>query len=148
MTGALLVAGTTSDAGKSLVTTGLCRWFARQGLRVAPYKAQNMSNNSMVTADGGEIGRAQWLQAVAARAEPEVAMNPVLLKPGSDRRSHAVLMGQPWGEPAGGRVRDRTPCTGHRRLGGVRRACGRGSTSWCARARAVPPRSTCGPATT
>ena len=93
----LLVAGTTSDAGKSIVTTGLCRAFARRGVQVAPYKAQNMSNNSMVTADGAEIGRAQWVQALAARAEPEAAMNPVLLKPGSDRRSHVVVMGQPAG---------------------------------------------------
>jgi adenosylcobyric acid synthase len=94
---ALLVAGTTSDAGKSVVTTGLCRALKRRGLRVAPYKAQNMSNNSMVTADGSEIGRAQWVQAVAAGAEPEPAMNPVLLKPGSDSRSHVVLMGRPHG---------------------------------------------------
>ncbi|MBB6569003.1 cobyric acid synthase [Kribbella sandramycini] len=94
----LLIAGTTSDAGKTTVVTGLCRWLARQGVRVAPYKAQNMSNNSMVCADGTEIGRAQWTQAIAAGAEPEAAMNPVLLKPGSDRRSHVVLMGQPWGE--------------------------------------------------
>ncbi|WP_432950445.1 cobyric acid synthase [Kribbella sp. CA-253562] len=94
----LLIAGTTSDAGKTTVVTGLCRWLARQGVRVAPYKAQNMSNNSMVCADGAEIGRAQWIQAVAAGAEPEAAMNPVLLKPGSDRRSHVVLMGEPWGE--------------------------------------------------
>ena len=65
---------------------------------MAPYKAQNMSNNSMVCADGAEIGRAQWIQAVAAGAEPEAAMNPVLLKPGSDHRSHVVLMGEPWGE--------------------------------------------------
>jgi adenosylcobyric acid synthase len=78
--------------------TGLCRWLARQGVRVAPFKAQNMSNNSMVCADGAEIGRAQWIQAIAAGAEPEAAMNPVLLKPGSDRRSHVVLMGEPWGE--------------------------------------------------
>jgi adenosylcobyric acid synthase len=92
--GAILVAGTTSDAGKSLVTTGICRWLARRGVRVAPFKSQNMSNNSMVCADGGEIGRAQWLQAIAAGAEPEVAFNPVLLKPGSDRRSHVVLMGR------------------------------------------------------
>ena len=98
MTGALLVAGTTSDAGKSIVTTGLCRAFARRGLKVAPFKAQNMSNNSMVCADGAEIGRAQWIQALAATAEPEAAMNPVLLKPGSDRRSHVVVMGQPAGE--------------------------------------------------
>jgi adenosylcobyric acid synthase len=96
--GSLLVAGTTSDAGKTTVVTGLCRWLARQGVRVAPFKAQNMSNNSMVCADGAEIGRAQWIQAIAAGAEPEAAMNPVLLKPGSDRRSHVVLMGEPWGE--------------------------------------------------
>ncbi|CAN5531981.1 cobyric acid synthase [soil metagenome] len=100
----LLVAGTTSDAGKSVVTTGLCRALARRGIKVAPYKAQNMSNNSMVCAApdgaGAEIGRAQWVQALAARAVPEAAMNPVLLKPGSDRRSHVVLMGQPWGEVA------------------------------------------------
>jgi len=106
--GALLVAGTTSDAGKTVVTTGLCRALRRRGLAVAPYKAQNMSNNSMVTADGAEIGRAQWVQAVAAGAEPEAAMNPVLLKPGSDRRSHVVVMGRPQGsleagEFAGGR---------------------------------------------
>ena len=98
MTGALLVAGTTSDAGKSIVTTGLCRAFARRSLKVAPFKSQNMSNNSMVCADGSEIGRAQWIQALAATAEPEAAMNPVLLKPGSDRRSHVVVMGQPAGE--------------------------------------------------
>jgi adenosylcobyric acid synthase len=94
----LLVAGTTSDAGKSVVTTGLCRAFARRGVRVAPYKAQNMSNNSMVVAGAegrpAEIGRAQWVQALAAGVTPEPAMNPVLLKPGSDRRSHVVLMGQ------------------------------------------------------
>ena len=101
MTG-LLVAGTTSDAGKSAVTTGLCRALVRRGVKVAPYKAQNMSNNSMVClgpdGDGVEIGRAQWIQALAARAVPEAAMNPVLLKPGSDRRSHVVLMGRPWGQ--------------------------------------------------
>jgi adenosylcobyric acid synthase len=98
MRGAVLVAGTTSNAGKSLVTAALCRWLSRQGVRVAPFKAQNMSNNSMVCADGAEIGRAQWLQAIAARAEPEAAMNPVLLKPSSDRRSHVVLLGRPHGE--------------------------------------------------
>ena len=94
----LLVAGTTSDAGKSLVTAGLCRWLARQGVSVAPFKAQNMSNNSMVCPDGSEIGRAQWVQAVACGVIPEAAMNPVLLKPGSDLRSHVVLMGRSWGE--------------------------------------------------
>ncbi|TNC24551.1 cobyric acid synthase [Amycolatopsis alkalitolerans] len=93
----LLIAGTTSDAGKSLVTAGVCRWLARRGLRVAPFKAQNMSNNSMVCADGSEIGRAQWLQARAAGVEPEAAMNPVLLKPGSDHRSHVIALGKPFG---------------------------------------------------
>ncbi|WP_034237969.1 cobyric acid synthase [Saccharomonospora iraqiensis] len=98
MRGGVLIAGTTSDAGKSMVTAGLCRLLARRGVRVAPFKAQNMSNNSMVCPDGTEIGRAQWVQAVAAGATPESAMNPVLLKPGSDRRSHVVLRGRPWGE--------------------------------------------------
>src|SRR5690349_8846769 len=93
----LLIAGTTSDAGKSIVTTGLCRALRHRGIDVAPYKAQNMSNNSMVCADGAEIGRAQWIQARAARVEPEAAMNPVLLKPGGDTRSHVVVMGQPAG---------------------------------------------------
>ena len=98
----LLVAGTTSDAGKSLVTAGLCRWLARQGVSVAPFKAQNMSNNSMVCTGGCEIGRAQWLQALACRVDPEPAMNPVLLKPGSDLRSHVVLMGRSFGELGSG----------------------------------------------
>ncbi|MDT4937203.1 MAG: adenosylcobyric acid synthase, partial [Pseudonocardiales bacterium] len=95
MKGALLVAGTTSDAGKSVVTAGLCRWLMRQGVKVAPFKAQNMSLNSMVTADGAEIGRAQAMQAAAAGVEPEAAMNPVLLKPGTEMRSQVVLLGKP-----------------------------------------------------
>ncbi|RBM17553.1 cobyric acid synthase [Streptomyces sp. PT12] len=111
----LLIAGATSDAGKSVVTTGLCRAFARRGVRVAPYKAQNMSNNSMVCLgpDGrpAEIGRAQWVQALAARVRPEPAMNPVLLKPGGDRRSHVVLLGHPAGE-----VSARDFATGRRHL--------------------------------
>jgi adenosylcobyric acid synthase len=98
MKGALLVAGTTSDAGKSVITAGICRWLARKGVRVAPFKAQNMSLNSMVTADGAEIGRAQVMQAAAARVEPSAHMNPVLLKPGSDRRSQVVVLGHPVAE--------------------------------------------------
>jgi adenosylcobyric acid synthase len=98
---ALLIAGTTSDAGKSLVTAALCRALARRGVSVAPFKAQNMSNNSMVvgTSAGstGEIGRAQWVQALAAGVAPEVGMNPVLLKPGGDQHSHVVVNGQPAG---------------------------------------------------
>lgn len=93
----LLVAGTTSDAGKSVVTTGLCRALARRGLRVAPFKAQNMSNNSMVCRDGAEIGRAQYLQALAARVEPSALHNPVLLKPATDRTAFVVVDGRPWG---------------------------------------------------
>jgi adenosylcobyric acid synthase len=97
-TGSLLVAGTTSDAGKSVLTAGICRWLARQGVRVAPFKAQNMSNNSMVAPDGAEIGRAQAMQAAAAGIPAEAAMNPVLLKPGSDMRSQIVLLGRAVGE--------------------------------------------------
>ncbi|MCU1655818.1 MAG: cobQ [Pseudonocardiales bacterium] len=93
--GGLLIAGTTSDAGKSVLTAGLCRWLARQGVRVAPFKAQNMSLNSFVTPDGAEIGRAQAMQAAAAGIEPDARMNPVLLKPGSDTHSQVVLLGRP-----------------------------------------------------
>ncbi|MFC4497260.1 cobyric acid synthase [Streptomyces ovatisporus] len=96
--GGLLVAGTTSDAGKSVVTAGICRWLARKGLKVAPFKAQNMSLNSYVTREGAEIGRAQAMQAAAARTEPTALMNPVLLKPGSDRSSQVVLLGRAVGE--------------------------------------------------
>ena len=93
-----MVLGTTSGAGKSWLATALCRWVARQGLRVAPFKAQNMSNNARVVAGpggrAGEIGSAQYFQALAARAEPEVRMNPLLLKPEADTHSQVVLMGQ------------------------------------------------------
>ncbi|RPK53172.1 cobyric acid synthase [Streptomyces sp. NBC_01260] len=98
MSGGLLVAGTTSDAGKSVVTAGICRWLVRRGVKVAPFKAQNMSLNSFVTRGGAEIGRAQAMQAQAARVEPTALMNPVLLKPGSDRSSQVVLMGRAVGE--------------------------------------------------
>ena len=98
MRGTLLVAGTGSDAGKSVLVAGLCRWLARQGVKVAPFKAQNMSLNSYVTLDGAEIGRAQAMQAAAAGIEPAADMNPVLLKPGSDRRSQVVVLGHPEAE--------------------------------------------------
>ncbi|MFD5796977.1 cobyric acid synthase [Streptomyces diastatochromogenes] len=98
MNGGLLVAGTTSDAGKSVVTAGICRWLVRQGVKVAPFKAQNMSLNSFVTREGAEIGRAQAMQAQACRVEPTALMNPVLLKPGGEQSSQVVLLGKPVGE--------------------------------------------------
>ena len=88
----VMVLGCTSDAGKSWLATALCRWYARQGVRVAPFKAQNMSNNARVVA-GGEIGVAQWLQARAAGVEPDVRMNPVLLKPEAETQSQVVVRG-------------------------------------------------------
>ena len=98
MKGALLVAGTHSDAGKSVVAAGICRWLARQGVRVAPFKAQNMALNSVVTRDGAEIGRAQAVQAAAAGLEPEAAMNPILIKPSGQRHSQVIVMGKPYGD--------------------------------------------------
>lgn len=90
---AVMVLGTTSGAGKSWLATALCRYYARQGLKVAPFKAQNMSNNARVVA-GGEIGSAQYFQSLAANAAPEVRMNPLLLKPERDTHSQVILLGQ------------------------------------------------------
>ena len=91
-----MVQGTASSVGKSLIAAALCRIFARSGLLVMPFKAQNMSNNAAALPDGSEIGRAQYLQALAARVEPRVEMNPVLLKPESDSKSQVILMGKPY----------------------------------------------------
>jgi adenosylcobyric acid synthase len=93
--GALLVAGTHSDAGKSVVVAGICRWLAREGIKVAPFKAQNMALNSFVTKEGAEIGRAQAAQAQAAMVEPEAVMNPVLLKPSAED-TQVILRGRAW----------------------------------------------------
>src|ERR1051326_1510750 len=89
----VMLLGCTSDAGKSFLATALCRHLANRGVRVAPFKAQNMSNNAAVTPDGAEIGRAQHLQALAARVVPQARMNPVLLKPSADTASQAIIMG-------------------------------------------------------
>jgi adenosylcobyric acid synthase len=89
-----MLMGCTSDAGKSFLTAALCRIFADRGIRVAPFKAQNMSNNAAVTPDGGEIGRAQYLQALAARTVPQVRFNPILLKPSADTFSQVIVMGR------------------------------------------------------
>ena len=89
-----MIQGCTSDAGKSYITAGFCRLYANRGIKVAPFKAQNMSNNAGVTIDGGEIGRAQLLQAQAARVTPTVLMNPVLLKPEADSMSQVILLGK------------------------------------------------------
>jgi adenosylcobyric acid synthase len=92
----LMIQGSSSSAGKSLMVTALCRIYARRGIKIAPFKAQNMSNNAAVCSDGSEIGRAQALQAAASGIAPTSDMNPVLIKPEADSRSQIILMGRPW----------------------------------------------------
>ena len=103
--GALLVVGTSSGVGKSVLVAGLCRWLAREGVRVAPFKAQNMSLNSYVTRAGEEIGRAQAAQARACYIEPEAVMGPVLLKPGSGGTAQLIVLGRAVGEHEAGQYR-------------------------------------------
>lgn len=103
---ALMLQGTGSDVGKSVLVAGLCRAFANRGLTVRPFKPQNMSNNAAVTIDGGEIGRAQALQAIACRVEPHSDMNPVLLKPQADRTSQLIVHGRVRGTLGSGNFRE------------------------------------------
>jgi adenosylcobyric acid synthase len=91
-----MILGTASSVGKSTLVAALCRIAARRGVRVAPFKAQNMSNNAAVTADGGEIGRSTAVQAAAAGIEPTVVMNPILIKPEGERRSQIIVEGRVW----------------------------------------------------
>ena len=101
MTRAIMLQGTGSDVGKTVLVAGLCRLARNRGIRVRPFKPQNMSNNAAVADDGGEIGRAQWLQAFACGVAPSVHMNPVLLKPQSENGSQIVVQGKVWGEAKG-----------------------------------------------
>ena len=89
----LMIQGTTSDAGKSMLVTAICRWLARQGIRVVPFKPQNMALNSVVTDEGGEMGRAQAVQALACGLKPHTDMNPVLLKPNTDVGAQVIIHG-------------------------------------------------------
>jgi adenosylcobyric acid synthase len=104
---AIMIMGTGSDVGKSLIVAGLCRHFANAGFRVAPFKPQNMSNNAAVTEDGGEIGRAQALQARAARCAVTVDLNPVLLKPQSETGAQIVVQGKVVGSARAREFQDR-----------------------------------------
>ena len=132
---ALMFQGTGSDVGKSLIVAGLCRALSNRGMRVRPFKPQNMSNNAAVTVDGGEIGRAQALQARACRVAASVHMNPVLLKPQSDIGAQLVVLGQVSGNATARGFQSMTVYLAGARAGSCRRA--RTSAS-------VPDRLSCG----
>src|SRR5205823_11231836 len=105
----LMILGTASHVGKSIIVTALCRVFRQRGLLVAPFKSQNMALNSFVCRDGSEIGRAQVAQAEAAGLEPEADMNPILLKPAGDQRIQVVLHGRVYGTMSAGEYYERKP---------------------------------------
>ena len=127
---AIMLLGTHSNAGKSLLATGFCRVLARRGINVAPFKAQNMSNNAGVTPQGGEMGRAQIVQAEAAGIAPHTDMNPVLLKPEANRRSQIVLNGKA-----------KRPYRSQKLVRHQEDALGRGAI--CLRSTGRPPRGDC-----
>src|SRR3984885_2954055 len=135
---ALMFQGTGSDVGQALIVAGLARAYARRGLAVRPFKPQNMSNNAAVTADGGEIGRAQALQARAAKAAPSVHMNPVLLKPQSEIGAQIIVQGRVYGSAKAAAhqhmKQDRLPyvldnCEAHRREADIVLVEGAGSAA-------------------
>src|SRR2546425_5856224 len=109
MKGSLMVVGTASHAGKSILVTALCRILNQRGVRVAPFKSQNMELNSYVCSDGSEIGRAQVPQAEAAGIPPEADMNPILLKPTNNRQIQVVLHGRVYGTMTAGEYYERKP---------------------------------------
>ncbi|NLV81955.1 MAG: AAA family ATPase, partial [Synergistaceae bacterium] len=108
----VMIQGTSSDSGKSFITTALCRIFSDMGYKVCPFKSQNMSNNSFVTVNGLEMGRAQAVQAEAARLQPDVFMNPILLKPQKDAPVEIILMGEVYDLPIGSKYKDFTMTKG------------------------------------
>ncbi len=139
---AIMLAGTGSDVGKSIIVAGLARAFLQRGLRVRPFKPQNMSNNAAVTSDGGEIGRAQALQARAAGVAPSVDMNPVLLKPQSEVGSQIVVQGRVIGSAKAAEYQTLKPKLMGAVLDSFERLCGEADP--CLSREPAPwPRSTC-----
>lgn len=114
----IMIQGTMSNVGKSLLAAGLCRIFHQDGYRVAPFKSQNMALNSFITAQGGEMGRAQVVQAEAAGIEPDVSMNPILLKPTTDAGSQVIVNGRPIGNLSAAEYYQKSGA-GSRRSGGL-----------------------------
>ena len=137
----IMVQGTCSNAGKSLLCAALCRIFRQDGYRVAPFKSQNMALNSFITADGREMGRAQVVQAEAAGIAPDVRMNPILLKPTSDVGSQVIIMGEAHGKPHSARILGPQKGAPARLLSRRSTASPPRTTSLSSRAQAARPRS-------